>query len=159
MSNLENKQDVKVYKIKDKIEYLKEVITLEYNEWAKDKETDYEKRIEEKINKVKNMLNENDFCKLILLKGNTLVGFISIFSKDLEEFSNLTPWYATMYVKKEFRGNGYSRILDKAIKEEAKKRGFKELYLKTDIKDYYEKFGAKYITNINETEKLYKMEL
>lgn len=159
MSNLENKQDVKVYNIKDKIEYLKEVITLEYNEWAKDKETDYEKRIEEKINKVKNMLNENDFCKLILLKGNTLVGFISIFSKDLEEFSNLTPWYATMYVKKEFRGNGYSRILDKAIKEEAKKRGFKELYLKTDIKDYYEKFGAKYITNINETEKLYKMEL
>ena len=159
MNNLDNESNLKIYNLKDKLEYLREVITLEYNEWAKDKERDYERRINEKIDKVKSNLDKRDFCKLILLKDTALVGFISIFSKDSEEFENLTPWYATMYVKKEYRGRGYSKILDKAIKEEAKNRGFKELFLKTDLVNYYEKFGAKYITNINKDEKLYKIEL
>ena len=47
--------------------------------------------------------------------------------------------------KEEFRGNGYSKILNNAILEEAKKRGFKKLYLKTDLINYYEKFGAVFL--------------
>ena len=151
-------ESLKVYDIRDKMEYLREVIILEYNEWAKNPKDNMEERIESKIKKVESMLDKKDFCKLILLKGNYLVGFISIFSKDSDEI-DVSPWYATMYVKKEYRGMGYSRILDKAIKEEAKKRGFNRLYLKTELVNYYEKFGAVYIKNINENEKLYKMEL
>lgn len=64
-----------------------------------------------------------------------------------------------MFVKKEFRGNGYSRILNKAILEEAKKRGFKRIYLKTELSNYYEKFGAYYIEDLNSDEKLYYFEL
>ena len=43
------------------------------------------------------------FCKLILVDNNKLIGFISIFPKDCEEEKELKPWYATMYVKKEYR--------------------------------------------------------
>ena len=39
-----------------------------------------------------------------MLENNKLVGFISLFKYDGEERRDLTPWYATMYVKKEFRG-------------------------------------------------------
>lgn len=60
-----------------------------------------------------------------------------------------------MYVKKEFRGKGYSKILNNAILEEAKKRGFKKLYLKTDLINYYEKFGAVFLENLSNGEKLY----
>ena len=48
MNNLDNESNLKIYNLKDKLEYLREVITLEYNEWAKDKERDYERRINEK---------------------------------------------------------------------------------------------------------------
>ena len=60
-----------------------------------------------------------------------------------------------MFVKEEYRGKGYSKILNDAILKEAKKRGFKRIYLKTDLVNYYEKFGAKYLENIKNGEKLY----
>ena len=74
---------MKIYNLKDKIEYLDEVTSLEYEEWADNKE--------------------------------------------------------------EYRNNGYSRILNDAILKEAKNRGFSTLYLKTDLENYYEKFGAIFI--------------
>ena len=64
-----------------------------------------------------------------------------------------------MYVKEEFRGQGYSKILNNAILEEAKKRGFKRLYLKTSLINYYEKFGATFLKNLNNGEKLYYFDL
>ena len=99
------------------------------------------------------------FCKLILLDNNNLVGFISIFPNDSDEEPNLSPWYATMFVKKEYRGKGYSKLLNDAIVQEAKKRNIKTLYLKTELVNYYEKFGAKYIKNLSSSEKLYKIDI
>ena len=104
-------------------------------------------------------IEDNSFCKLILLDKDSLVGFISLFPNDGEEEKDLTPWYATMYVKKEYRNQGCSKILHNAILSEAKNRGFTTLYLKTDLNNYYEKFGAIFIKRLNSGEKLYKIEL
>ena len=115
-------------------------------------------RIKRKIEKIKIKLSGEDFCKLILLDNDKLLGFISIFPEDCDECLELSPWYATMYVKKEYRGHGYSKILNDAILKEARKRAYKELYLKTTLNDYYEKFGAIFVKKISE-EKIYKFEL
>ena len=152
---------LKIYNIKDKQEYLKEVAILTQNEWGKSNLTkqEYEIKINKKIEKIKKFFDNKYYCKLILLKENELVGFISIFPTDGDERKDLTPWYATMYVKKEFRGKGYSKILNNAILEEAKKRKIKRLYLKTDLENYYEKFGAIYMEKLSNGEKLYYIDL
>ena len=152
---------LKICNIKDKPEFLREVAILTQEEWGR--KTNSNEEFEEKINKkiyiiVRNFDNPL-YCKLILLKEEILLGFISIFPTDGEERKDLSPWYATMYVKKEFRGNGYSKILNNAILQEAKKRGFKKIYLKTDLINYYEKFGAKFLDILNNGEKLYCFEL
>ena len=134
---------LKIYNILEKMEFLKEVATLEYEEWADKPEEDKEARIK---------------GKLILLDDDKLIGFISIFPQDCDECPKLSPWYATMYVKQEYRGQGYSKILNDAILKEARKRGYKEIYLKTTLNDYYEKFGAIFVKKISE-EKIYKFEL
>lgn len=64
-----------------------------------------------------------------------------------------------MYVKEKYRNNGYSKILNDAILKEAKNRKFKLLYLKTDLENYYEKFGAIFIKKLKSGESLYKFEL
>jgi GNAT superfamily N-acetyltransferase len=64
-----------------------------------------------------------------------------------------------MYVKKEYRGKGYSKILNDAILDEAKKRGFEKVYLKSDLINYYEKFGAIYMEDLNNGEKLYYIDI
>ncbi len=150
---------LKICDIKNNMQYVEEVITLEHNMWAKDKEKNKEERIERKIKKVKENLNLNNFCKLLLLEGDTLIGFISLFPTDGEEEKDLTPWYATMYVKEEYRKNGYSKILNEAILKEAKSRGYEKVYLKSDLKNYYEKFGAKQMRKLSNGETLYYIKL
>lgn len=147
---------MKIYNLRDKLEYLDEVANLEYEEWADNKEENKQERIERKKEKICNMFINKFFCKLILIDNNKLIGFISIFPKDCEEEKELTPWYATMYVKEEYRNNGYSRILNDAILKEAKDRGFTTLYLKTNLENYYEKFGAVFVKQLKSGEYLYK---
>ena len=106
---------MKIYNLKDKLNYLDEVANLEYEEWANNKEENKSERIEIKKEKICNAFNNKFFCKLILIDNDDLIGFISIFPNDCEEEMELTPWYATMYVKEKYRNNGYSRILNDAI--------------------------------------------
>ena len=110
--------------------------------------------------KVKRILEEDKVISILgLLDNDKLIGFISLFKYDGDEMKNLTPWYATMYVKKEYRGNGYSKILNKAILNEARKRGFNKVYLKSDLNNYYEKFGAVYLEKLKNGEKLYYIDI
>ena len=145
--------------LKDKQEYLEEVMTLEYDEWADNKEQDRDLRIKNKINKYFERIEDKYFVKLILLNEDKLIGFISIFPMDSEEEIDLTPWYATMYVKEEHRGKGYSKLLNDAILKEAKRREISTIYLKTTLENYYEKFGAKYIKDLASGEKLLKFDI
>ena len=151
---------MKIYNVKDKQQYIEEIARLSKLEWAEyNGEEELNQKIEQTINKIKNNLDNPYYCKLILLDNDNLVGFISLFETDGDEYQELKPWYATMYVKKEYRGKGYSKILNDAILKEAKERGFKKVYLKSELKNYYEKFGAKYMTDLKNGEKLYYIEI
>ena len=43
--------------------------------------------------------------------------------------------------------------------KEARERGYKEIYLKTTLNNYYEKFGAIFVKKISDEEKIYEFEL
>ena len=152
---------LKIYNLKDKKDFLREVAALEHNEWGTPiaDEEELNNKINNKMEKINKQFEDNFFCKLILLDNDSLIGFISIFPTDGDERKDLSPWYATMYVKEEYRGNGYSKILNDAILEEARKRNIKRIYLKTELNNYYEKFGAKFLDNLSNGEKLYYIDL
>ena len=138
--------------------YIEEYCKLCSLEWGKPKtENEMNDYIQEKIKKI---LKEDKVISILgLVNSNTLIGFISLFKYDGNERMDLTPWYATMYVKKDYRGKGYSKILNNAILREAEKLGYNKVYLKSDLNNYYEKFGAIFIKRLNSGEKLYKIEL
>lgn len=105
---------MKVINIKNKSKYLKEYFTLCNLEWGKhindDEMEQYLAMKEEKA------LNGDKFIRILgLIENNELLGFIALFKYEDGQDKNLTPWYASMYVKKEHRGNGYSKILNNAI--------------------------------------------
>lgn len=152
---------MEIYNINQKTEYIREIAELTQRQWGNKSysEEKIREKIEEKCHKIRNNMNKKDYCKLILLDGKNLVGFISIFPKDGDERKELTPWYSTLYVKKEYRGKGYSKILNDAILKEAIKRGYKKIYLKTELTKFYEKYGFEYIETLENGEKLYRKEL
>ena len=151
---------MKIYNIKNKMEYLEEIAILTQKEWGKySNEDEFKNKVNKKINKIKENIDNPYYCKLILLDEDKLVGFISMFETDGDERLDLKPWYATMYVKKEYRGKGYSKILNDALLNETKNRGFNKLYLKSDLVNYYEKFGAIYMEDLSNGEKLYYIDI
>ena len=152
---------LQIYNLKDKQQYLQEIAVLTEKEWGNNNlsKDEFESKINKKIQKIKNSFYDKYNCKLILVNDKELIGFISIFPTDGNERKDLSPWYATMYVKEQYRGHGYSKILNDAILSEAKKRKIKILYLKTELKNYYEKFGAQYMEKLNEKEKIYYFDL
>ena len=81
--------------------------------------------------KKKSIFNDDKVISILgLVDNNNLIGFISLFKYDGEDGKDLTPWYATMYVKEEYRNMGYSKLLNDAILKEAVKLGYKKVYLK-----------------------------
>lgn len=152
---------LRIFNIRERQEYLKEVAELTQKEWGKKviSEEEFDAKVNKKIEKIIQNFDNPLYCKLILLDDDRLAGFISIFPHDGDERKDLSPWYATMFVKEEYRGNGYSKILNNAILSEARKRGFRKLYLKTDLVNYYEKFGAVYLDELRNGEKLYCIEV
>lgn len=149
---------MEIKSIKNNMDYLKEYALLCSLEWGTSK-TDEEMNIyiNQKINTILN--GDKVIDVLGLIDNDKLIGFISLFKYDGEERKDLTPWYATMYVKKEYRGLGYSKVLNDALLEEIRKLGFDKIYLKSELVNYYEKFGAQYIENLNNGEKLYYINL
>ena len=59
---------MKIYNLENKIEYLDEVATLEYEEWAKNKEENRQDRIEKKKIKITNMFSEKSFLQINIIR-------------------------------------------------------------------------------------------
>ena len=147
-----------ILNIKNDNKYLGEYIKLCNSEWGQSRDNiELDKYVEEKINKI--LSNDKVISIFGLIDNDIMLGFISLFKYDGDERRDLSPWYATMYVKEEYRGLGYSKILNKAILDEALRLGYNRVYLKTDLVNYYEKFGAKYYGKLNNGEKRYYFEI
>ena len=147
---------MKIVKLIDNQEYLTEYVSLCVREWGMYlNEEAFNLKVHKKIEKIKSGNDKQLIDALLLLDKEILIGFISLFKTDGEERTDLTPWYATMYVKKEYRGKGYSKMLNEAILKYAKLLGYDKIYLKSNLENYYEKFGAKYIETLNNGEKLF----
>ena len=149
---------MKIINLKDNDVFLEEYIRQCSLEWGTPKSDDEMKSYI--INKRKKIYNEDKVISILgLIDNSKLVGFISLFKYDGDYRRDLTPWYATMYVKKEYRGRGYSKKLNGAILKEASALGYTKVYLKTELENYYEKFGAIFMENLNNGEKLYYIPL
>ena len=145
---------MKIINLKEENIYLEDYVKLCSLEWGSPKSDD---EVKEKVSSI--LSGDKVISVLGLVDDDTLIGFISLFKYDGDERRDLSPWYATMYVKNEIRCKGYSKLLNDAIIEEARNLGYSKIYLKTDLVNYYEKFGAKYLEDLECGEKLYYIEL
>ena len=105
---------MKIVNIKEDSKFLSEYIELCSYEWGSKKSKLEMKQYVEK--KKKSIFNDDKIISILgLVDNNSLIGFISLFKYDGEDRKDLTPWYATMYVKEEHRNKGNSKLLNDAI--------------------------------------------
>jgi len=133
---------MKIITITNENRYFKEYLNLCYNWFGKEKNLS--------INEIKEQYKFHDKLPAIrvLIINDTLIGFYELNEKDNIEEEDYKPYLANVYVKEEYRKQGYSTILINDSINFAKELGYKDLYLHSRIKDYYEKYNFEFIKEV-----------
>ena len=77
----------------------------------------------------------------LMLKDKEIVGCCSLIVNDFISRHDLMPWFASLYIKEQERGNRLSQKFFDHAKSEALNAGFNIIYLTTGHDGLYEKFG------------------
>lgn len=132
------------------------VINWLWKEWGNEKNYSYYKSIVES-----SLDKENLPQTFIALMDDEPVGTVGLWRCDLMSRQDLFPWLACLYVLPEYRGKGIGLALQRFLIKYSGEIGYKEIFLYTELDNYYEKLGWQYIengiTNKNEIEKIYKI--
>lgn len=78
----------------------------------------------------------------VAIENGICIGAVSLFSNDLKERTDLTPWLGSLYVSTDYRNRGIAKqLMDKVI-ETSRGLGYEILYLRTEhTSKYYIKLG------------------
>ena len=77
----------------------------------------------------------------IALEGSKIIGSYALLTNDIISRQDLLPWLACLYVNEAYRNNGIAAKLLEHGLNEARRKDFKQLYLSSDLIDFYEKKG------------------
>ncbi|MGN7388161.1 GNAT family N-acetyltransferase [Sporosarcina sp. SAFN-015] len=128
---------MEIYSIHDREELFEEAVQAFWKQWGN--ESNY--RFYKDCMKHSSVTGDEVPSFYIAVADSNIIGTYAILRNDLVSRQDLSPWLACLYVDPKYRGQAIgSQLLDHAVAE-AKRKGFKKLYLTTDHVGYYEKYG------------------
>jgi N-acetylglutamate synthase-like GNAT family acetyltransferase len=81
----------------------------------------------------------------VLLKDNDIVGCCGLIINDFISRHDLYPWLCGVFIEESERNQGLGGKILAFAEQEAKRVGYKAVYLSTDHTSYYERYGWEYI--------------
>ncbi|NLZ73322.1 MAG: GNAT family N-acetyltransferase [Bacteroidales bacterium] len=131
---------MQIISVREKPEYKEQIIAYLQKSWPEILPEIYSDGINHSIN------SPNPLPQwYVLEKENKLIGCAGLITNDFISRMDLYPWLVALFIEEEHRGNAYAQLLIEKVKSDARKAGFKNLYLTTDHIGFYEKQGWRYI--------------
>lgn len=97
-----------------------------------------------KKNELTKLVGEN--TKVLLLTNELeLISFCTLSDIDDIEITELTPWIGFVYTFPKYRGNRYIGKLFNYAEELSKSNGFSNIYISTNHRGVYEKYGFTFL--------------
>lgn len=84
---------------------------------------------------------------LFLIENDNLAAFCTLAVQDEINDASLTPWIGFVYTFPEHRGHRYSEKLVQFAADAAKNRGYSNIYVSSEEKGLYEKYGFRFWKN------------
>ena len=88
----------------------------------------------------------------LMLEGERIAAGAGVIGNDFHDRTDLTPNLCALWVEPDFRGRGVARSLLRGIRADLASLGFNRLYLITDLRDFYERCGWRYLTAASDAE-------
>ena len=122
------------------LNFLPELASLHYDEW---RHLSPDMTLADRIRKLQGMAASDDMPFMVVaIEGNHLLGSAALVYEDMRTRKDLSPWLASVFVKREFRRKGIATILVRHIEKAAEERGIKKLYLFTEhARNLYARLG------------------
>lgn len=118
----------------DKIE---EAVTYFWKQWGNDSNFKF---YEDCI--MHSLEDKNAIPKFyIAMETDKIVGSYALVTNDLISRMDLMPWLACLYVDESYRKQGYAEQLLSHGVAQTRSKGFEQLYLSTDLINFYERKG------------------
>ena len=132
--------NISIYHLFEYPEYYPTVARWIHYEWWVDKPGHSVKTMEDRLR----LANDPDKIPLSLLalSDGVPVGTVNLVENDAEDRPDLYPWLAAMLVQSKYRGHGIGTKLVNSIISHAVRLGISEIFLGTDIPEFYERLGA-----------------
>ena len=83
------------------------------------------------------------------VEGDTLCSFCTFADFDEIESETMKPWMGFVYTFPAFRGHRFSGVLADYTAKKASDMGFKKLYVSSEEKGLYEKYGFTFIETMH----------
>lgn len=128
---------MKIVQIQQKMDLFDEAVQVFWKQWGNEKNYNFYRDC------MQHSCETNDEIPrfYIALRNERIIGTYALIRNDLNSRQDLYPWLACLYVDPEYRGKAIGSLLLEHAIQEAAKKGFKSVYLTTDLEDYYEKYG------------------
>lgn len=84
-----------------------------------------------------------------IVEGDTLCSFCTYADFDEIESDTMKPWMGFVYTFPQFRGHRFSGVLADYTANKAAADGFKKLYVSSEEKGLYEKYGFTFIETMH----------
>lgn len=99
---------------------------------------------------------ENMPFGIALYDENVLRGYCILKKENLKKYPQYSPWISEVMILKEFRGEGYGKILIEEACGILKNKGFGQVYLWTNqVSEFYKKLGFEVIERTERSEGLW----
>ena len=131
---------IEICELNQRMDLLDEAVAFFWKQWGND--SNY-KFYEDCI--IHSCSCESDLPRFfIALRDSMIVASYALLRNDLISRQDLSPWFGCLYTVPEFRGNRIGSMMLEHAAGEAVRKGYKKLYLYTDLEGYYEKYGWVY---------------
>jgi len=104
------------------------------------------------------LLSDNVPQTFAAIEDKNIVGTVSLWRCDLQSRQDISPWLGGLYVSKSYRNRGIGSALQEHAFKVAHNLNYKEIYMFTELNNYFERFGWQYVEDIpNENGNMVKL--
>lgn len=91
------------------------------------------------------LMRENRFSEwesvFAAIENGQIIGYCTFLKTDYYPENRYSPWISSIFVDEAYRGRRISGQMIEAVIEYARSMGFARVYIPSDLKGFYEKYG------------------
>ena len=91
---------------------------------------------------------ESEYGWYLCLNGDEIVGGLGVIENDFHDRTDLSPNVCGVYTEEKYRGQGIAGNLLNMALEDLRTKGISPVYLVTDHKGFYEKYGWEFFCTV-----------